>query len=169
MQKSKTALILLLALVIIGSAFYIHAVRPTSNPTSLNGNLIELNPIFNSVNTTLPSANWSTPSTTTEQTIYGNLSGLEESGMITSKEPSITAFEDPNDLTSLGYKKDISLDASGPGSNVWGYKKTENGKSQIVMFSYATQGTSNPNEPIQFNCPCKVSLKVFVSDPFDEK
>ncbi len=126
--------------------------------------------IFTSADKALPSANWSKPQGASEQTMYGDLKGMEISGQISSEQASINPFENKDELTKMGYKEDLNLSASGPGSNVWGYKKTTNGKSQVVIYSYQTApSSSNPNEPIQFDCPCNVTLKVFISDPFNEK
>lgn len=126
--------------------------------------------LFTSASTTLPSANWGKPTVTSESTTYGNLSGMAISGKITSDQAMVNPYEDKTELAKEGYKEDLNLAASGPGSNVWGYKKTENGKSQVVIYSYQTEPTSsNPNEPLQFNCPCQVNLMVFISDPFNEK
>lgn len=62
---------------------------------------------------------------------------------------------------------DNNLAADGPGSSLWGYKKEVDGKTQIIIFSYKTQPTSNkPDEPLQFDCPCKVDWSVFISYPF---
>lgn len=169
MKIQRTFLTLFIALVIIGSAIYIHAVRPQSNPSSMNSTQTQPNPDFKLITTSLPSANWTTPVPSTEQTLYGNLTGQAATGQITSQQTSMNQFEDVNAITAQGYKKDINLDAAGPGSTVWGYKKTENGKTQVIILFYKTQGTTNPNQPIQFNCPCKIDLKVFVSDPFNEK
>lgn len=170
MRIPKVSIILLIAVVVVGAAIYLHETRPQSNPRSILTSTQGSSAIFAGVKTSVPNANWSLPSTATEQTTYGNINGQVVKGQITSDTAYSTHFEDLNTLTSQGYTADPNLSADGPGSSIWGYKKAENSKTQVVLFSYTTQAsTSSPNEPLQFNCPCKVDLKVFVSDPFNEK
>ena len=115
-------------------------------------------------------ANWSTPQKASEQTMYGTLSGEKITATATSASAMVEPYEDKQALAAAGYTSDLNLAAGGPGSSVWGYKRMVNGKKQVIIYSYQTQPTSNnPNEPLQFNCPCKVGLSVFVSDPFNDK
>lgn len=114
-----------------------------------------------------PSAPWSTPKETTEQTMYGSLTGKSMKATVTSPTATLPHFEQVNTLVQKGFTLDNNLSADGPGSSVWGYKKEENGETQIILFSYKTEpSSSNLNEPLQFNCPCKINTSVFVSNPF---
>lgn len=110
---------------------------------------------------------WSNPQTVTTQTLYGNLSGVQTTSQVTSPQAHMTHFENDTFIKNLGFVMDNNLSADGPGSSVWGYKKTSGTQTEIVVFSYQTKPTSsNPNEPLQFNCPCTVTLTTFVSNPF---
>jgi copper homeostasis protein (lipoprotein) len=112
----------------------------------------------------MPTATWSEPFTTQEQTFYGNFMGSEVTGKVTTKEASVPHFENADFLQSLGFTMDTNLSADGPGSSVWGYVKETNGKKQVVLFSYQTRPLStNRDEPIQFTCPCQTDLTVFIS------
>lgn len=115
----------------------------------------------------IPDAGWSVPSKTTESTAYGSLPGYKTVGTVTSDQAYLDPFEHKQELEGMGYVPDTGLDASGPGSNMWGYKRTVDGKEQILVLGYNTQpSSSNPNEPLQFNCPCQIEVSAFVSDPF---
>ena len=165
MKLHKLLLVIIIGVVVVGLAVYLHSTRPQSNPKSFVEQTT--NPIFKNVNESLPQAGWSEETTASEQTAYGNLPGKEEIGKITVDQAYTHHFENPDVLKSLGYNEDLNLAADGPGSSTWGYIKTENGQSQIVLFSYSTiPSSNNPNKPIQFVCPCRVDLKVFISDPF---
>lgn len=110
-----------------------------------------------------PSAPWSEPKSATQNTYYGKMSGESMSAVVTQNQASISHFEDQNALKNKGFTPDIYLQADGPGTSVWGYKNTKT--NQLILFSYSTEPTnSNPNEPVQFNCPCKVVVTVFVSN-----
>lgn len=118
----------------------------------------------------IPNGGWTTPVVTTESTPYGELSGYSTTGMVTLDQAYMDPFEHKEELSGMGYEADPMLDASGPGSNMWGYKRTVDGKEQILVLGYKTQPTSsNQNEPLQFNCPCKIAISAFVSEPFDSK
>jgi hypothetical protein len=117
-----------------------------------------------------PSAPWTTPKATSEQTQYGDLSGESMSATVTSQTAMLPHFEQQQTLKAKGFMPDMMLAADGPGSSMWGYKKDDGATSQILTFSYKTQPTSsNPNEPLQFNCPCKLDISVFSSSPFTPK
>jgi len=89
---------------------------------------------------------------------------------VTSPTASIPHFEMASALKTQGFIPDLNLSADGPGSSNWGYVNSNNEETQVIIFSYKTRPTnSNPNEPLEFNCPCKVNLSVFVSNPFAEK
>lgn len=112
-------------------------------------------------------ATWTEPSAQSIQTSYGNLKGVSVSGQTTSKTASFPHFENTKTLAQEQYILDTNLSADGPGSSVWGYKKTEGEQAKVVLFSYSTvPSSSNPNEPLSFDCPCKVKLSVFISDSF---
>jgi len=166
MKDSKIILIIVIAFSVVGFAAYLHSTRPQSNPASFTARILD--PIFKSATGTLPKADWSADTTISEQTTYGYLTGKEINGYQISGNAQTQHFENVLELTKLGFEKDLSLQASGPGSSSWGYKKIKAGKTQIILFSYITEPTSsNPNEPLRFVCPCKINLKVFVSDPFE--
>lgn len=115
--------------------------------------------------TELSSSTWGEPQKTTELTPYGNLNGVKLSGKLKTNQATLPHFEDSEVLRKLGYLPDNSLSADGPGSSVWGYKKQNNGKISIILYSYNTKPSSNnPDEPLQFNCPCSMSVSVFISD-----
>ncbi len=123
-----------------------------------------------SVATWIPNGGWTTPAVTSESTPYGELSGYSTTGTVTMDQAYMDPFEHKEELSGMGYVADPMLEASGPGSNMWGYKRTVDGKEQILVLGYKTQPTSSkPNEPLQFNCPCTIRLSAFVSEPFDPK
>jgi hypothetical protein len=112
-----------------------------------------------------PSAPWSHPAKNTQTTFYGNLSGLSIHAQVTSDKPMLGHFEDVNSLATSKFLPDTNLEADGPGASSWGYLKDIDGKKQLLLFSYKTQpSSSNPNEPLQFSCPCKIDVTVFASN-----
>lgn len=125
----------------------------------------EADRIFSQMATWLPNATFGLPKETTEATGEGEFSGESLSGFTMSETASMDHFEDEAYMESLGYTLDNNLSADGPGSSVWGYSKDVNGKKQIVLFSYETKPSdSDPNTPLQFNCPCNTNVKAFVSE-----
>jgi hypothetical protein len=117
-----------------------------------------------------PSAPWTSPAPTSQTTYYGTLKGQAIKATVEAPNPMLEHFEMPEMLKEKGFLPDNNLSADGPGSSTWGYKKTTNGEIQLMTFSYKTQpSNTNPNEPLQFNCPCKMNVEVFVSDPASEK
>lgn len=111
---------------------------------------------------------WSSPFKKTTQTAYGNTTGKEIQTTVTGTITEFMNFENIKELESQGFSKDISLAADGPGSSVWGYKRFDNDRTQIILFSYATKPTNNNlDQPLEFDCPCEVTLTVFLSEPFD--
>ncbi len=178
MLPVKLLLILVLIVVIgIGGYLFIRSRSSTSSVTSVTPTTTTPSPSISPETSLLvdaavwyPSAPWSEPSSATEQTAMGNLTGESISATVTSPTASIPHFEMASQLEAKGFTPDINLAADGPGSSMWGYSKTENGMTQIMLFSYKAQPTnSNPNEPLQFDCPCKVNVNVFVSNPFPTK
>lgn len=114
-----------------------------------------------------PSAPWSEPTADSDQTLYGELTGESIKAQVTSDTATLPHFEIVNELIQMGFASDNNLSADGPGSSTWGYKKIENGKTQVIIFAYRTIPTNaNPDEPLQFNCPCKIDIEAFVSKPF---
>lgn len=114
-----------------------------------------------------PSLPWSPPTKATTDSPYGKLSGNSIHATVTKDTPMVDHFEDVNALAEKGFLPDTTLAADGPGSSTWGYKKEEGNSLQVIIFSYRTQPTnSNPNEPVQFTCPCKIDITTFVSTPF---
>lgn len=112
-----------------------------------------------------PEARWTSPKATTQETYYGNISGEERTATITTDKATVPHFGQSVDFRDMGFDADKNLDADGPGSSTWGYSKTVDGKKHIVTFGYKTEPTnSNPNEPVQFNCPCKTTLSVFIGN-----
>lgn len=119
--------------------------------------------IFNQAKQALPAAAWDNP----EEGTTGTVPAVGMSGTLTVQEANIPHFENSTDLKKLGFQPDINLSADGPGSSQWGYKKVENGKIQLITYSYrVSPSNSNPNEPVQFNCPCNATVSVTVSKPF---
>lgn len=113
----------------------------------------------------MPTAIWSDPAASQEKTYYGDVLGSEVTGTLKTQEATVPHFENPELLNSLGFSPDTNLSADGPGSSEWGYTKETNGERQFILFSYQTEPTStDPNEPLQFNCPCQTKLTVFVSN-----
>lgn len=156
MEKQKKGIkkTLILQLVLLGIiiavtvwfvSFKFHSIS-TTNTASSN--------IFSEVKKWLPTATWSTPVVgTNSETLKGTLK--------TSPEAIQSFRSSSNHLTSEGYKEDNSIAADGPGSSVWGYTKTVDGKTTTVTFSFnVSPSSSNPNEPIQFNCPCDGTVSV---------
>ncbi|MEK7572162.1 MAG: hypothetical protein AAB553_07880 [Patescibacteria group bacterium] len=157
-MKKETLIILLVAVgvAILASIMYLQNV---SKQTEKN------NPIAPLIPTWYPEATWEAATTTQEQTPYGEMNGLLITGTTTIDTASIPHFEKAEELQKLGYQPDMALSADGPGSSTWGYSKEQDGKQQIILFSYKTEPTSsNPDEPLQFNCPCTTDLSVFLSN-----
>lgn len=155
MKKTLTLGALLLIVLGFLSFFYL------KNPKNTSGTILAQ---IKSQSTTI---SWDVPEETTDQTSSGNIKGEKISGILTTAQATLPHFEDAQILTKAGFEPDMSLSADGPGSSVWGYKKKQGGQQSLIIFSYKTLVTSqNPNEPLQFNCPCNMSVSVFVSDPF---
>lgn len=169
-KKKKTAthklyfslIIAFIAILIIGGIFFYKTPSATaphtiSPETSL---LIDAAVWY-------PSAPWTTPKKTTQTTPLGTLSGEIITATVTSSTSFLPHFEMVQQLNKNGFMLSNELAADGAGSSMWGYTKEENGKSQILLFSYKTDPSSSlPNQPLQFNCPCKIHISVFASQPF---
>lgn len=113
-------------------------------------------------------ASWGNPTQTENQTTYGNLSGTEIQATVSGNITNFMGFENKAELEKQGFVVDNTLAADGPGSSTWGYKRSDDDRTQIIMFSYTTKpSNNNPNEPLEFNCPCEITLTVFLSRPFE--
>lgn len=135
--------------------------QPTAQPS------VTLSPIFSYLSKWVPSATWDDPKETTRETPYGKVTGMEAVGKITGKGSfKGRNFEDEKVMNSLGFgSEDINFAADGPGASNWGYSKTENGKTEVVVFSYSSNRLLGPESMT----PPYTNLSVFVSDPFVKK
>lgn len=161
----KKVLIGLIAIVFIIALWllYIKTFKPSNTQTTTKTPPTN-SQIFSQVISTVDGATWTIPENTTEQTGAGNLTGQKVTSQITTKEANVTHFENEKELIKLGYESDPSLSADGPGSSMWGYKSDNEGETNYIIYSYKVAPSSNnPNEPLQFNCPCKTDLSVFIS------
>lgn len=110
-----------------------------------------------------PPANWSSPKVDKQTTLNGNFAGESISATVTTQQANLSHFEDANTLKQMGYVLDNNLSADGPGSSNWGYSNTNGTTRKIIIFSYSVKpSNTNPNEPVQFNCPCATKVNVFV-------
>lgn len=128
-------------------------------------------PLLKAISEWAPHTMLSSPSASVETTHYGKLKGLryawENERKKGSKNSFITKkyYDDTEILEKIGYKEDIKPDANATTATTWGYKKTENGKTQVVVFSYSTKDigdSNNTTKPL-------LSMSIFVSNPFTEK
>lgn len=122
--------------------------------------------LLDTVTPNIANAQWSATQATTENTAVGNLSGHQRTTTITSPTASLTSPENVSQLTSLGFSVDNNIAADGPGSSQWGYQRQVNGQTQYLLYSYNTTPSNNaPNQPLSFDCPCQMTVTVFLSDP----
>ena len=123
----------------------------------------EVSPVFNMLSTWLPTATWSAPTKTSDNSTYGQLTGTLAKGEVKGPNPQISRnFENADYLKNLGYVEDINLAADGPGASNWGYKRVVNGKTEIIQFGYSTNRLLGPEN----NSAPFANVSVFVSDPF---
>lgn len=170
-QTTKLILILLAVLALVVVGFYF-AVKPTKHKI-----LRKITPVLSSQDYAsllvqaavwYPSAPWTRPAATTESTPLGNIKGQFIKATISSNQAVLSHFEDPNYLSSQGYSLDNTLAADGPGSSTWGYSKETNGKKYILLFSYKTKASNaGQNQPLEFICPCDITVTVFTNDTPD--
>lgn len=164
----KKVFIILVLVLIVLSVIFLLITKPLvkinpQTPPQLSTQ--DYSPILVQAAVWYPSAPWSTPAVTTQTTPIGEMKGQFIKATITTPQANVSHFEDPNYLAAQGYTMDNNLSADGPGSSTWGYSKTTNGETDILLFSYSVQPTSsNPNEPLQFNCPCQATITVFSND-----
>lgn len=170
-KKFPRKYILIILALIIGAAVLLGITENPLKSSLVSSTTSYSNPstspelIIQSVTSGLPNATWSTPATASETTGEGQLSGLESTTQISTENPMLTHFENAQKLKEMGFSVDNDLMADGPGSSMWGYSKNDNGEKQYVIISYKTQPTSsNPNAPLEFNCPCTVDVSVFASN-----
>lgn len=166
---SKIVIIVLVIIVLGAAGLLVYKNMSLAPATSSIPSLPTptVSPIFSYLPTWVPAAAWSAPQKSTQDTSYGKLTGMEATGKITDKGTfSGRNFEDVKIMNSLGYAaEDMSFAADGPGASNWGYTKTENGKSQSVIFSYSTNRLLGPES----KSPPFANISIFVSDPFEKK
>lgn len=123
--------------------------------------------ILENVASWTPSLPWTGQQHVSQDTAYGNLPGLEIDAKITSDQPSYPQFEQKDQLIKMGFAEDTNIAAGAPGASMWGYKRNVNNQTQIIVFSYTTDYPNvTPDQPIEFTCPCQMTLSAFLSDPF---
>lgn len=148
-----------LGLIILASIFLVIFESPRGD----NQTQQQTPEIFRELPAWKSDARWSTPSDTSQNTYLGEVKGKQTSANIKVNEPNIAHFEDSSYMNSHGYTIDNNLSADGPGSSSWGYTKTNGSQIDVVIFSYNVSATSSdPNSPLEFNCPCNAELQVFI-------
>ncbi|HZE87130.1 MAG TPA: copper resistance protein NlpE N-terminal domain-containing protein [Methylomirabilota bacterium] len=158
--------------IIDPNMFMLHLVRPSgkSSDTALPTRPPLNTSVFNQLSSWLPNTVWENPKINEETTLYGKLKGESQSGKIVTLQPTLVHFENKSWLEKLGFSEDTNLLADGPGSSVWGYKKTTGAKNQLILFSYQTAPYNTaPDQPLQFACPCTTMVTVFVSNSFSSQ
>lgn len=155
-----------LAIIVLGFHFVVkpakHKILQKTTPTLASQDFASL---LVQAAVWYPSAPWTRPAPTTESTPLGNIKGQFIKATVSSPQASLDHFEDPNYLSTQGYTLDNTLAADGPGSSTWGYSKEANGKKFILLFSYETKASNTgQNAPLEFTCPCEVTVKVFTND-----
>lgn len=142
--------LLILAILILSIALFFVGLHKTKNSGE--------SAIFTTSEKSLPNALWSKPAAATMQTGVGSATGQKISGKVISDQAMLSHFENTKELKSMGYKENMNLSADGPGSSTWGYTNGD----KVIIYSYTTNPTSNnSNEPLSFDCPCKISVSVF--------
>lgn len=95
------------------------------------------------------------------------VNGISRTGMGIVKSLTSTHAENQTYLKQDDWIVDNNLAADGPTGSVWGYMKKEGDKTRILQISYTNNSiTPVPNQPLQLTCPCKLTYKIFLSDPF---
>lgn len=168
MRLSESKVILLFiafAILIIGVLFLIfeNKNKTQDNSTSIS----HQSELLTKLSEGVPNSSWSNPENINQSAgTYGEMEGQKITSTITTKDAMPVNFDEKTYLESLGYKEDSQLAAGGPGSSVWGYSKTVDGVTSVVVFSSQTAATnSDQNAPAEFNCPCQTQLSIFVSTP----
>jgi hypothetical protein len=163
----KGLLIIIVILLVIGgiTAWNIRSARPANQQTVESNVSPTATKVFSALPELMPEAHWSEPVEAKKETFYGNIPGVSRTATIKTQEATVPHFGQSVFFRDLGYDADKNLAADGPGSSQWGYVKNVDGKKQIVTFGYHVKPTnSNPNEPLQFDCPCQTTMTVFVSN-----
>lgn len=152
MKKTLIIQLVLLGVIIAATVWFVsyrfHSINTSNTFNNTNAS------VFSEVKKWLPTATWSNPvSNQNSETLKGTLK--------TSPSQIQSLRSSSQHLTTEGYKEDNSIAADGPGSSVWGYTKTQDGKTTTITFSFSVApSSSNPNEPLQFNCPCDGTVSV---------
>jgi putative hemolysin len=165
--RSDAFLFIIVVILIIAGAFFVLHVKKQQNTTTNPATTQHVNdPMLQTLAEGFPEVTWGEPTNMNQSTgPYGELPGRKITGTIKVDQANIPQTEDKAYLESQGFKADPSMSADGPGSSVWGYSKGSGENTQVVIFSYEVKPTSsNPNEPLQFNCPCNATVSIFVSD-----
>jgi len=175
--NEKLLLLILIGAGLVVGGFYFLKSSGTKSvapiPSTTKPAAVAPSPIFGYMSKWVPDAIWEAQKPSNEDDLYGNLTGMAMNGKIkeggtlpTNNE--MGKFENIATMTGMGFEADINLSADGPGASRWGYKKTENGKSQIVIFSYTSGRIFGP-EATEEQLSQPTTLSVFVSDPFVAK
>lgn len=159
-MKSKSFIlvgIILLILVVVFLLFFLNKFTVSTSQSEIQ-----------KLSTETTEYSWGQPSqTSTNVFSYGNLAGEEITATTTTDVAFLPYFDNKEELEKQGYSQDINLTADSPGSSQWGYSKSINGKTQIVLFSYSVAPSqTSADQPLEFNCPCSATVSIFVSDPF---
>lgn len=155
----KKALILFGIILLIGVLFYVY--QKSQNQTGTSATLLQF---IDNQNITA----WSNPEKTSEKINGTTVSGTKIEATVSGQITDFMNFENKDILEKQGFVRDNSLAADGPGASTWGYKRSDDDRTQFVLFSYSTKPTNNnPNEPLEFDCPCEIMLSVFLSKPFE--
>jgi hypothetical protein len=165
----KKALIAIVIVLLVAGGVYAWNTKTTSQSVPAKTAGTPTSPttekIYNQLPELMPEAQWSEPVQANKETFYGNASGVTRTATIKTQKAYIPHFGQSTFFKDLGYEADKNLDADGPGSSQWGYTKTVDGKKQYVIFGYNVKPTNNnPNEPVQFNCPCQTTMTLFVGN-----
>jgi len=173
----KNTLIIIVLISVLGvGAWYV--ARPKQNtisqtvltPTNSIGAPSEVtseptSPIFGAITKWLPQSILEVPVPAEEETPYGTVTGWKVEGKLTGEAAIVRNFEDAKFMKTLAFEEDMKFAADGPGASNWGYSKTFEGKTEVVVFSYSSGRLGNP----EGNTNGTVRFSVFVSDPFTKK
>ena len=175
LKPAQNKIVLLVSAVAIISISAFLTLRSPELPIplplpSLKAPIVTSSPILDYLPKWVPDAIWETPQASTESNSYGELTGTEVSGVIKDGGilPSTNEdgkFEDIATMNRLGFVKDINLSADGPGASNWGYKKSEGGQTQIVIFRYSSRAIYGP-DAMNSTERSPTTISVFVSNPY---
>lgn len=146
----RKTIFLVMCIVLLTGILFIVGVKKSKNN--------KIPTVISQSERSLPQATWGKTITTFQQTPLGKASGTQVTGTLTSDKAMINHFEDNKALEVMGYKPNMNVSADGPGSSMWGYTKG----NSIILYSYKTTPTNtSPNEPLSFDCPCKITVSIF--------